>query len=304
MKKAVKYINIFLLSLFLIACTNLEDTNGKSISEKENKLDNPQFSKTYPVNIESDNYSSRLTSNFIDQFIFFEDQGYIVVNSENLDSVDIFINDNEIDTSDHEWNDKTNYMIDISNQTKNGKNTIQVSNIQGENASLTVQIPYATVINNEEEYIDNKMTKVLDEIIEGEINYGFPSAQLTVIKNGKVKLNRSYGYLNNYYLDGSRIQENKKTPVTEKTLFDLASNTKMYVTNYALQYLISEDRLSLDTKVSKIFPEFVDNNTDWKNMIEIKDLLYHQAGFPPDPQYHNNKFTDIVNNNGENGLFS
>ncbi|MDF2804791.1 MAG: penicillin binding protein, partial [Anaerocolumna sp.] len=88
----------------------------------------------------------------------------------------------------------------------------------------------------------------------------------------------------------------------------LASNTKMYATNYAIQKLVSEGKLNLDEKISS-FPgwenykdSYVIYTGDWtlggkgklpstpvtgKETVTVRDLLHHSGGNIPDPQYPN-----------------
>lgn len=51
--------------------------------------------------------------------------------------------------------------------------------------------------------------------MKSEIKAGFPSIQIAVIKNSKLEFAKSYG------------------SSTDETMYDIASNTKMYATNYA-----------------------------------------------------------------------
>lgn len=76
------------------------------------------------------------------------------------------------------------------------------------------------------------------------------------------------------------------------TLFDLASNTKMYATNFAIQKLVSEGKLDIQARVQQYIPEFKDTEEDvikGKDNLRVIDVLHHTAGFRPDPQYHNPK---------------
>ncbi|SUG04477.1 esterase [Salmonella enterica subsp. enterica serovar Pullorum] len=41
---------------------------------------------------------------------------------------------------------------------------------------------------------------------------------------------------------------------TTNTMYDLASNTKMYATNFALQKLVYEGKIDVNDLVSKIYP--------------------------------------------------
>ena len=53
-----------------------------------------------------------------------------------------------------------------------------------------------------------------------------------------------------YDKEGNPIES---APVTNETLYDLASNTKMYSVNYAVQYLVSRGELDLDAKITVTF---------------------------------------------------
>lgn len=77
---------------------------------------------------------------------------------------------------------------------------------------------------------------------------------------------------------------------TTNTMYDLASNTKMYATNFALQKLVYEGKIDVNDLVSKYIPGFKDMHGDkikGKNKLRIIDILHHVAGFPADPQYPN-----------------
>ena len=134
---------------------------------------------------------------------------------------------------------------------------------------------------------------------------------MAVIKDGKLVYQNSWGQVNSYNKNGKRIEDSDK--VTNDTLYDLASNTKMYSVVYAIQYLIENEKINLDEKVVNIIGnEFVDSTLEikfssfedkypgidrikeWKSNITIKDLLMHQAGFPDNGHYHNEYF-DAIN---------
>lgn len=127
----------------------------------------------------------------------------------------------------------------------------------------------------------------VDELIETDIENGFPGASLTIIKDGKIVKDSRYGYRQVY--DGLEELKNPKK-VKKDTLYDLASNTKMYATNFALQHLVSEGEIRLTDKVSDYIPEFKDEANaaiKGKDTILIQDLLQHQAGFPASIEFHN-----------------
>ncbi len=84
----------------------------------------------------------------------------------------------------------------------------------------------------------NDNFKLIDQIINAEIANGFTSAQLVVTRYGKIIKKTNYGNVNSYNKDGSRIKDGKA--VDDNTLYDLASNTKMYATNLAIEKLVTD----------------------------------------------------------------
>ncbi|WP_191557071.1 penicillin binding protein PBP4B [Metabacillus idriensis] len=151
-----------------------------------------------------------------------------------------------------------------------------------------VQYPVLTKAKKPEEagFSSEKLEKV-DQLIEKEVAAGFPGAALIVIKDGKIVKNESYGYKQKF--DGHTPLK-KFLKMENETLFDLASNTKMYAANFALQKLASEGKLDIHAKVQDYIPGFKDTEADvikGKDTMRIIDVLHHTAGFKPDPQYHN-----------------
>lgn len=67
-----------------------------------------------------------------------------------------------------------------------------------------------------------------------------------------------------------------KEPITDSTLFNLSSASKIFTTA-ALLKLAEEGRLSLDDTLSKFFPEF---NKDIFGKITIRHILTHSSGLP------------------------
>ena len=253
-----------------------------------------QIEKSFPV--DKDSFDDSILTNDMFEFKAFKNQGYIILDYEGLNRVDIYINGVKLKIDDLKGKGTT--KIDISKITKNDKNIFQISNLEGK---VSVKIPYPTITENKKIKSYNSETiKFLDEFVQAEIKAGLPSAQIAVIKDGNLEILSSYGYVNNYNQDGSEIKD--KIKVTDETVYDLASNTKMYATNYAIMKLVSEKKLNLDDYVYKFYPEFTGNN---KEKVQISDLLKHQAGFPPDPQYFNDKYDkDDGISNGKNDLYA
>ncbi|MDS0111368.1 serine hydrolase, partial [Enterobacter hormaechei subsp. steigerwaltii] len=121
--------------------------------------------------------------------------------------------------------------------------------------------------------------------IQQQVDAGYPGMNVLVIKDNHIVFQKAWGYAKKY--DGSHLASNPVMATTD-TMYDLASNTKMYATNFALQKLVYEGKISATDLVAKYIPGFADNPTDkikGKDALRIIDILHHTAGFPADPQY-------------------
>lgn len=94
----------------------------------------------------------------------------------------------------------------------------------------------------------------------------FPGCQILLAKKGRVFFNKSYGY---YTYDS--IQE-----VNEKSIYDLASITKIVGPLPWLMKLYEDSIISLDAPFYRYWPDFY--QTDKAN-ITLREILAHQAGF-------------------------
>lgn len=94
----------------------------------------------------------------------------------------------------------------------------------------------------------------------------FPGGVLLVSVKGSIIFFNSYGYANIF----------SEKPMKRDIFFDLASLTKPLATTLAVMVLINRQKLSLETKIGSIIPDF--NNTAKEN-ITIKHLLCHTSGF-------------------------
>ncbi|WP_129590473.1 penicillin binding protein PBP4B [Cryobacterium aureum] len=153
----------------------------------------------------------------------------------------------------------------------------------------------------------------VDDYIAGQIRDGASSLAVSIVKDGRVVRSRAFGYACRFgsnpaaELPAQLLPESEWLPATTATLYDLASNTKMFATTFAIQRLLSAGTLDLDRAVGS-FPgweNFTDSANDtsgkWavggrggvearhsgKATITIRDLLQHVGGLLPDPQYAN-----------------
>ena len=128
---------------------------------------------------------------------------------------------------------------------------------------------------------------LIDQQISDDIMNAFPGAVLLIIKNNKVIKNTAYGYKLRYTRDGLTLP-NPETMTTD-TLFDIASNTKMYATNYALMHLVYTGQLSINVPIKQYIPQYTghDENGEYRDTRLVSDLLSHSAGYAADPQFFN-----------------
>lgn len=127
----------------------------------------------------------------------------------------------------------------------------------------------------------------VDALIEASVADGFPGAVLAVVRDGKLVVLKAYGYSRRYDEQGRAANP---PPMRTDTLFDLASNTKMYATTFALQRLVDEGKIDLDAPVHRYLPAFVDGPDDpvpGKAQVSVADLLRHGGGLASDVHYFN-----------------
>lgn len=115
---------------------------------------------------------------------------------------------------------------------------------------------------------ENTLGKIKDIAYEA-INAGAtPGCRVLVVRKGKIVYDRSFGWL---------TYENQ-IPVTEETLYDLASVTKVSATLQTTAFLYEKGLIDINKKLSVYLPELKGSN---KEDFIIKDILTHQAGLWP-----------------------
>ncbi|MBQ6735089.1 MAG: DUF1343 domain-containing protein [Lachnospiraceae bacterium] len=146
----------------------------------------------------------------------------------------------------------------------------------------------------EESGIPVERLALLERMVERDVAQGFPGAQLAVMKDGVLVYEKAWGTtcIEHPLVNGEVAQ----VPVTSDTLFDLASVTKMFGVNYALQKLVTDGVISFDDTVASFLGEsFLDHTEErretdaetmrkWKEEITLRDLMHHSAGCPADPR--------------------
>ncbi len=215
------------------------------------------------------------------------------------------------------------YEVDISSHTRDGINTLQLSGIKAEDkeSQVRVCIPYPTVIKGSlaDSGIPKKAMCLIDEMITADVENGFSSAQLAVVKDGRLVYEKSWGNVQTYDGQGNTV---KAKAVTADTMYDIASVTKMFSVAYAMQYLVAQGKVTLETKITDILgDEFVHDTIEidfknhdeeplktiktWKASLTVRDLLSHRGGEHPGPLYFNDNY-DVGSGKtgGENLLYA
>ena len=255
-----------------------------------------------------------LALNNLYAFDFFHGQGELYIQVGNaVQSLSIFINKENVNAANFKAG-KT-YKIDFSKVARDGKNIFQAATIKSKNKNdgIKVFIPYPVLLDGSlsKSGIDQDALNLISEIIQSDIEHGFPSAQLALAKNGRLVYKKSWGFLNSYDMDGNPLPPEKRKKVSDDSLFDLASCTKALAANFAVQNLVSKKKLSLDQKVSDILGQDFYKKTinikykkgsgaslgkikKWKETITIRDLACHRAGFPAGPAYYNQNFNSTT----------
>lgn len=167
---------------------------------------------------------------------------------------------------------------------------------QTEEAAPAETYQTVTAGTTEEVGFNTNTLKLIDDMMEVQMDYGFSGAQLAVVKDGKLVVDKAWGVTNGYVApqidsEGNILSDayvdKSSAPITSDTMFDLASNTKMFATNFAVQKLVYDGKLDIHKRVCEYIPEFKDREGDdqikGKTEIKVSDLLSHQAGFPADP---------------------
>lgn len=234
-----------------------------------------------------------LAVNSVYGYIGCRNQGelYLCVHPDVL-SFDLFINNVRFPS---EAMHSGTWRIDTSSVSVNGINTLQISNIEpwDLNDAVIAYIPFPVPIMGMKE--NEPGMELLDEIIAQDIQHGFPSASICMIRHGEIVYEKAWGRCCS--------TDPASRAVSTDTLYDLASVTKVFAVNYPLQKYVSDGVLDIDTPVHAIlgsaFYEDVimipyrdgagndlPTQKAWKKQITLHHLLTHSAGFPPDARYY------------------
>ncbi|MFZ6665948.1 glycoside hydrolase family 3 N-terminal domain-containing protein [Peijinzhouia sedimentorum] len=121
----------------------------------------------------------------------------------------------------------------------------------------------------EEAGMDSNTLNKIDEIVKEAIrDRATPGAQVLVARKGAVVYSKNFGY----------TDYEKKREVTDETIYDVASLTKVLGTLQGIMFLHERGLVSLDGRIQDYLPELRTSN---KGGLIVKDVLTHQAGLIP-----------------------
>lgn len=121
----------------------------------------------------------------------------------------------------------------------------------------------------EDAQVDGDVLLKIDRIAQEAITSGStPGCYIIVARKGKVIYDKAFGY-HTY---------EQQTPVSEHTIYDLASITKVAATLQAVMFMQEHDLIDIHKKMSVYLPELRGTN---KKDVTLADVLTHHAGLAP-----------------------
>ena len=110
----------------------------------------------------------------------------------------------------------------------------------------------------------------IDRIVVRGINAGgYPGASVVIGRNGYAVYQKGFGKLG-WTTSSGRV-------TADRSIYDLASLTKVVGTTTAAMVLFDQGRLDLNAPVSTYLPAF---SGGWKDSVTVRHLLTHRSGLP------------------------
>ena len=128
--------------------------------------------------------------------------------------------------------------------------------------SLMILILLVGCKSNKTELLNETETELVNYLFDNYIGEK-PSASFVVIKDGEIKVCQSFGY----------ADLEKAIKANCNTNYRIASITKQF-TAMAIMKLISQGKLSYETKIPELFPDF----PEYGKKITVRQLLNHRSG--------------------------
>lgn len=214
---------------------------------------------------------------YLGKFLGHKGEGKVYIQNKQKGTMHLYINEHKVDVSSDIHKPSSDVVeINIGQFVNEGENKIEIRTTGKD--STKVVVPYLTLKNGTalEAGMNSEVLDKIDAAVNGKINEGVtPGAAILVARNGIVVKNTAYGYAQKY--DMGKLLDNPRV-MTNDSIFDLASVTKVMATTQAVMKLVSEGKLNVEDTVAKYIPEFAKNG---KENVKIKELLTHTSGLTP-----------------------
>jgi len=136
---------------------------------------------------------------------------------------------------------------------------------------ICLSLSQSTFASGLQSVISKQQLDTIAGIVDKEIRKGkIPGAVIMIGNREKVVYCRAFGF---------RMLVPKKLPMTEDTIFDIASLTKVVATTTAVMQLVEQGKLQLNAPAARYWPPFKANG---KGKITVLQLLTHYSGLRPD----------------------
>ena len=151
------------------------------------------------------------------------------------------------------------------------------------NAGFGIDVPADPMtVEPMEVRAEAKLQPAYDVIEKAIADKAFPGATLAVGYKGKVAL----------HAFGTLSYDAKSPQVNLRTMYDVASLTKVIVTTTLAEKLVEGDfpsPLQLDAPVERYLPEWETGpRPEWRHRVTVRHLLTHTSGLPPFKEYWRN----------------
>ncbi len=164
-------------------------------------------------------------------------------------------------------------------KSTNFESEIRINNLDtgiAPNRVLPVATPESQGLNGAQ------ITKEIDSIAQlGIEKRAYPGCVVLVMRNGKIVFEKAYGTYN----------YDTPEPVTIKTIFDMASVTKICATTLSVMKLVDEGKLRLDKSLGSYLPWV--RNSD-KADLNIEKILLHEARLVPDVVFYKKTIDSVT----------
>lgn len=134
-----------------------------------------------------------------------------------------------------------------------------------EHIAKAVQFPTPTLAGQ-----DAKFSNVFALLRDAVTRSAFPAASIAVVQRGMLVALKAFGYFTS--ASGSPA-------VTDSSIFDIASVTKVIASTAAAMILYERGMLDLEAPVASVIPEF-GGEDERRNAVTVRMLLAHSSGLP------------------------